>query len=293
MTLSMYVVTLIKGLNGSHVVQKCFNCLTPDDNQVRIDSAHCVEVATRLHWCCALQHCIDHASDSQRIQLATEIPFNALTLAQDPYGNYVVQYIPDLNDNRFSDAVIRQFVGNVCALLIQKFSLNVIKKCMRVAEHNTRKMLIEQLLHRNNLEKLLRNSFGNYCIQTALDYAEPTQRVLFVEDIRPILPLMKNHLQQYDGHNFNQSHKALVGLAARMVTASTWATDMFANPRSIIARSAMLTTVRICIICRPNGCTPASVSTRWTTTASPYDAIVSALLSDDRYIRFSQRVGLL
>ena len=40
----------------------------------------------------------------------------------------VVQYILDLNDNRFSDAVIRQFTGNVCALSVQKFSSNVIEK---------------------------------------------------------------------------------------------------------------------------------------------------------------------
>lgn len=52
-------------------------------------AAHCVEVATHRHGCCVLQRCIDHASDSQRIQLVTEITFNALTLVQDPYGNYV------------------------------------------------------------------------------------------------------------------------------------------------------------------------------------------------------------
>ena len=64
----------------------------------------------------------------QRQQLVNEITFNALTLVQDPYGNYVVQYILDLNDKRFSDGVIRQFAGNVCALSVQKFSSNVIEK---------------------------------------------------------------------------------------------------------------------------------------------------------------------
>ena len=41
-----------------------------------------------------------------------------------------MQYILDLNDNRFSDAVIRQFIGNVCALSVQKFSSNVIEKVL-------------------------------------------------------------------------------------------------------------------------------------------------------------------
>ncbi|KAF5377307.1 hypothetical protein D9615_006384 [Tricholomella constricta] len=192
--LSLHVVVLIKDLNGNHVIQKCLNKLAPEDNQFIYNAvaANCVEVATHRHGCCVLQRCIDHASDHQRVQLVTEITYNALTLVQDPYGNYVVQYILDLNDNRFSDAVIRQFAGNVCALSVQKFSSNVIEKCVRVAEHSTRKMLIEELLNRTRLEKLLRDSYGNYCVQTALDYAEPAQRALLVEGIRPILPLIRN-----------------------------------------------------------------------------------------------------
>ncbi|KAL6300297.1 ARM repeat-containing protein [Sparassis latifolia] len=192
--LSLHVVVLIKDLNGNHVIQKCLNKLAPEDNQFIYNAvaANCVEVATHRHGCCVLQRCVDHASDQQRIQLVNEITFNALTLVQDPYGNYVVQYILDLNDNRFSDAVIRQFTGNVCALSVQKFSSNVIEKCIRVAEHSTRKMLIGELLNRTRLEKLLRDSYGNYCVQTALDYAEPGQRALLVEGIRPVLPLIRN-----------------------------------------------------------------------------------------------------
>ncbi|KAJ6451939.1 armadillo-type protein [Mycena sanguinolenta] len=63
---------------------------------------------------------------------------------------------------------------------------------VRVAEHNTRKMLIEELLNRTRLEKLLRDSYGNYRVQTGLDYAEPTQCALLVEGIRPVLPLIRN-----------------------------------------------------------------------------------------------------
>ncbi|KAF9535778.1 armadillo-type protein [Crepidotus variabilis] len=194
LALSLHVVVLIKDLNGNHVIQKCLNKLAPEDNQFIYNAvaANCVEVATHRHGCCVLQRCIDHASEVQRVQLVTEITYNALTLVQDPYGNYVVQYILDLNENRFSDALIRQFTGNICALSVQKFSSNVIEKCIRVAEHATRKILIEELLNRSRLEKLLRDSYGNYCVQTALDYAEPAQRALLVEGIRPVLPLIRN-----------------------------------------------------------------------------------------------------
>ena len=50
---------------------------------------NCVEVATHRHGCCVLQRCIDHASEHQRVQLVNDITYNALSLVQDPYSNYV------------------------------------------------------------------------------------------------------------------------------------------------------------------------------------------------------------
>lgn len=192
--LGMNVVTLIKDLNGNHVVQKCLNRLGAEDNQFIYNAvaAHCVEVATHRHGCCVLQRCIDHASEGQRVQLVAEITYNALSLVQDPFGNYVVQYVLDLSIPRFTDAVVRQFVGNVCQLSVQKFSSNVIEKCIRVSEPGVRKELIEELLNRARLEKLLRDSFANYVVQTSLDYADPVQRMRLVECIRPILPVIRN-----------------------------------------------------------------------------------------------------
>ena len=58
-------------------------------------AAHCVEVATHRHGCCVLQRCIDHAADSQRVQLVTEITYHALPLVQDPFGNYVVRELTE------------------------------------------------------------------------------------------------------------------------------------------------------------------------------------------------------
>ncbi|KAJ7754138.1 armadillo-type protein [Mycena olivaceomarginata] len=73
--LSLYVMVLIKDLNGNHVIQKCLNKLAPEDNQACVFSsssimrvaANCIEVATHHHSCCVLQRCVDHASDHQRI----------------------------------------------------------------------------------------------------------------------------------------------------------------------------------------------------------------------------------
>ena len=44
------------------------------------------------------------------------------------YSPWLAEYVLDLNDVRFSEPLIRQFVGNVCVLSVQKFSSNVIEK---------------------------------------------------------------------------------------------------------------------------------------------------------------------
>ena len=52
--------------------------------------------------------------------------------------------------------------------------------------------MVAELLSRGRLEKLLRDSFANYVVQTALDYADPAQRMALVDHIRPILPMIRN-----------------------------------------------------------------------------------------------------
>ena len=188
------VVTLIKDLNGNHVIQKCLHRLNAEENQFVYDAvaAKCVEVATHRHGCCVLQRCIDHASEPQRLQLVQQITHHALQLVQDPFGNYVVQYVLDLKDRHFTHAVTQQFLGHVCMLSVQKFSSNVIEKCIRVSPPPMRTQLIAELVDEARLESLLRDSFANYVVQTSLDYAEPTQRAQLVECIRPVLPLIRS-----------------------------------------------------------------------------------------------------
>ncbi|KAF9579317.1 hypothetical protein BGW38_004475 [Lunasporangiospora selenospora] len=219
------VVTLIKDLNGNHVIQKCLNRLTSEDNQFIYNaiSTHCIEVATHRHGCCVLQRCIDHASVPQKIQLVREITVNALALVQDPFGNYVVQYVLDLADSRFTDALIRRFIGHVCALSVQKFSSNVMEKCIRVAEPDTRKFLIEEMINKSRLDKLLRDSYANYVVQTSLDFADPIQRTQLVECIRPLLPAIRNtpygkriqsklHRDQLSGVSQQLGHMGMNGI---------------------------------------------------------------------------------
>ncbi|PVI08638.1 ARM repeat-containing protein [Periconia macrospinosa] len=184
------VVDLIQDLNGNHVIQKCLNHLKAEDAQFIFDAVgeHCIVVGTHRHGCCVLQRCIDHASGFQKIQLVARITANSFNLVQDPFGNYVVQYILDLNDPSFTNPLCHGFRGKIAELSKQKFSSNVIEKCMRCADNPTKAMMVEELMDPEELEKLMRDSYGNYVIQTALEFAPPEICVHLIEAMRPILP---------------------------------------------------------------------------------------------------------
>jgi hypothetical protein len=52
-------------------------------------------------------------------------------------------------------------------------------------------MIVSELLAPGEIDRLLRDSFGNYVIQTALDYATPMSKHRLIEAIRPILPSIR------------------------------------------------------------------------------------------------------
>lgn len=188
------VVVLIRDLNGNHVIQKCLCCLSSKNNQFIYDSvaSSCTNVATHRHGCCVFQRCIDYASDIQKVQLVKVVIAHALQLVQDPFGNYVVQYVLDLNTADFSEPLIRKFIGHICGLSVQKFSSNVMEKCIRIASPATRHLLVAPMLQRDKLESLVRDSYGNYVVQTALDVADPRQKTDIIDALLPLLPVIRH-----------------------------------------------------------------------------------------------------
>lgn len=194
--LQNYVVQLIQDLNGNHVIQRCLNRLDHKDNQFIYDAVtsgnNCVQVATHRHGCCVLQRCIDHASHQQKIQLTVKITDIALTLVKDPYGNYVVQYVLDLPFPELVEMLSKSFLGHLPELSQQKFSSNVIEKCLQVSPKNIKKQLVDEILLHNNFVKMLQDPYANYVVQTALSAAEGKQYTQLVDALKPYLLELKN-----------------------------------------------------------------------------------------------------
>ncbi|KAI9735250.1 MAG: hypothetical protein M1834_001840 [Cirrosporium novae-zelandiae] len=232
------VVELVQDLNGNHVIQKCLTRLSSEDSQFIYEAvgANCVAVGTHRHGCCVLQRCIDHASAPQKAQLIGQITNNAHALVRDPFGNYVVQYILDLSEPAFTEPLCQSFSGSVPALSKQKFSSNVIEKCLRVADQSGRRMIIDEILGGNELERMLRDSFANYVVQTALEYADPEVKTRMVDAIRPLLPSIR-----HTPHGRRISTK-LMGVDQARVNGGTASNDVSPPPQMPMTRQMPPTT---------------------------------------------------
>ncbi|KAK3230865.1 hypothetical protein Dsin_002746 [Dipteronia sinensis] len=177
---------LIKDLNGNHVLQRCLQCLSNEDNEFIFDAAakFCVDIATHRHGCCVLQRCIAHSFGEHRDKLITEISTNGLLLAQDPFGNYVVQYIIELKIPSVIANLHSQFQGHYVHLATQKFSSHVVEKCLRNFGE-IRSQIVHELLSVRHFEQLLQDPFANYVIQSALAATKGPLHASLLECVRP------------------------------------------------------------------------------------------------------------
>ena len=181
------IMELIHDMNGNHVVQRCLASLSPPQSAFIYDAvaAETLLVATHRHGCCVLQRCLDHAAPDRRGQLIDNVVRHARKLVLDPFGNYVVQYVLDLKSGPLAVGVARALKGCFVELSLQKFSSNVIEKCLNSGEGEVIGMVSSEIIHSKSLGTLLHDPFANYVVQTLLTVGDDEAVSAMLEKLQP------------------------------------------------------------------------------------------------------------
>jgi len=181
------VVELCLDANGNHAIQKAVQCLSAKEKNFIYTSVmtNCKKIACHKHGCCVIQRCLDSASREQQRALFGTIIFHSLELMQDPFGNYVVQYVLDHGKQSDASAVAQKCIGSVVLLSTQKFSSNVMEKCLEKANEQLLAAIILELSAPATLLKLLLNQFANYVFQKAISVAPVGIARRLVDTIHP------------------------------------------------------------------------------------------------------------
>ncbi|WBW72957.1 RNA-binding protein [Schizosaccharomyces osmophilus] len=188
--LTPFLVELACDGNGNHVLQKCIDKFLPEKLELLFFSIkrHVFKLATHRHGCCVLQRSLDATKGLMKNQLVEEIISHALFLVQDPYGNYVIQHILEMNVEQYNAGISQQFQGHICELSLQKFSSNAIEDCIRTASPSTRKWILDEFLSYPKIEDLLNDSYANYVMQSFLIHSDDEEREKIVHLLIPLLP---------------------------------------------------------------------------------------------------------
>eukprot|EP00930_Biecheleria_cincta_P033859 TRINITY_DN23439_c0_g1_i2.p1 TRINITY_DN23439_c0_g1~~TRINITY_DN23439_c0_g1_i2.p1 ORF type:complete len:1038 (+),score=189.94 TRINITY_DN23439_c0_g1_i2:101-3214(+) len=188
------VVALTKDPNGNHVVQRCLESLPGDDHVFifRSVAQDIVDVASHRHGCRIVQRCVDAATGSERIMLVSAICQSSLTLVQDPFGNYVVQYVLGLHDPTATTLIVSSMLGRLHVLSRQKFSSHFVERCLQLANPEDQARMITELADPRGLGELLRDVYGNYVVQSALNIAVEPQISYIIASVKPLLPSLRS-----------------------------------------------------------------------------------------------------
>jgi hypothetical protein len=175
--------------HGNHVIQRILLKLGHQHAKFVFDAvAESVgDVARHRHGCCVIQRCLDSPVSPARSHLVRRIVDKSLELMQDAYGNYVVQYVLDVCSDEDVHAVCESVIGKVSLLAIQKFSSNVMEKCLERCTDRVKEHYMNELSESDRIRELMMDPFGNYVVQRALSVATHAQAVRLVESMRPHL----------------------------------------------------------------------------------------------------------
>jgi len=115
------------------------------------------------------------------------------SLAENQYGNYIIQHLFDIGSPSTTDQVKQKMVGRYVRYSKQKFSSNVVEKCLKHSaqeyskDRNWSSQIVQELL--GSAKELISDKYGNYCLQTALStIADNPQLVIeFIVTVKPHL----------------------------------------------------------------------------------------------------------
>jgi hypothetical protein len=158
-------------INSNHIIQKYVTIVKhPLNNLIyEILYENFLIVSKDKYGCCMMQKCIECGSPEQQQKLiALSLRFSPILII-DQYGNYVLQYIIKTRNQEFISAIVNLLLSNIQQFCRQKFSSNIIEKCLENGYAELQTILINAITQNENLiSELLVDLYGNYIIQKLL-----------------------------------------------------------------------------------------------------------------------------
>ncbi|KAG7946928.1 hypothetical protein I3843_14G067600 [Carya illinoinensis] len=219
------VMRCVRDQNGNHVIQKCIECVPEDEIHFIVSTFfdQVVTLSTHPYGCRVIQRVLEHCNDpTTQSKVMDEILGAVSMLAQDQYGNYVVQHVLEHGKPHERSAIIKELAGNIVQMSQQKFASNVVEKCLTFGGPSERLLLVNEMLGSTDenepLQAMMKDQFANYVVQKVLETCDDQQRELILSRIKVHLSALKKYT--YGKHIVARVEK-LVAAGERRIAAQS------------------------------------------------------------------------
>jgi len=179
-----YLLKLIINSNGMHVVQKILikineQCETEYINEFLIENI--VRLSMNANGLCVVKKFLS-ANKQQKTQtrVIKNITLNCTELIQDPFGNYLIQFVFELYGQNNCIEIIKQIVSNVILFSCQKFSSNVVERVIEASSSEKQiyfALINEMFFTKNNFTTLLKNKYGTFVLAKAIKQMNSNEKL--------------------------------------------------------------------------------------------------------------------
>ena len=105
-----------------------------------------------------------------RNRINKEFIKNFVNLAENPFGNYGIQFLIENWDNEMLKDIKKKISENLYELSVQQFSSNVVEKAIEIFDEEYRDKLIKKLCFEGNFLTLLKSRFGRFVLYKAVNF---------------------------------------------------------------------------------------------------------------------------
>ncbi|KAL5067626.1 hypothetical protein RYX36_018513 [Vicia faba] len=187
---------------GCRVIQKAIEVVDLDQKIEMVQEfdgniMHCVRdqnvvtLSTHPYGCRVIQRVLEHCENPATQQkVMHEILSYVSMLAQDQYGNYVVQHVLEHEKPHECSTIIKELAGRIIQMSQQKFSSNVVEKCLTFSGPLERQILVSEMLGTTDenepLQAMTKDQFANYVVQKVLETCDDHQQKIVAAGERRI-----------------------------------------------------------------------------------------------------------
>ncbi|KAJ0569165.1 putative armadillo-like helical, nucleic acid binding NABP, pumilio domain-containing protein [Helianthus annuus] len=223
-----HIMRCVRDQNGNHVIQKCIECVPEEHIQFIITTFfdQVVVLSTHPYGCRVIQRVLEHCEDPKtQSKVMDEILACVSMLAQDQYGNYVVQHVLEHGKPHERSIIIQELAGKIVQMSQQKFASNVVEKCLTFGDASERHLLMNEMLGTTDenepLQAMMKDQFANYVVQKVLETCSDQEREHILSRIKVHLNALKKYT--YGKHIVARVEKLVAAGERRMAAQSAHA----------------------------------------------------------------------